>query len=135
MKWVLTWNKFAKKGTLNKTKMIAHAFLFTNFVFVALARGNGFLFAFVIEKGLYTPFLCWYFYSFPLLLAISKVGCVLGGSLWLLHEILFRFFGNLKVEMYATFFYFLINTFVIARTILKFPTFFVEKYPPLKKEL
>jgi len=49
-----------------------------------------------------------YFAGFPYILLIL---------VWVLHEVLFRFFGNLVVELFATYVYFLCNLFVVVKTL------------------
>jgi len=50
---IYLWLLLNAKGSYERIS--GHALFFSNFLFIGLAR------------GLYTPFMCWYFYSFPIL--------------------------------------------------------------------
>ncbi|GAM29288.1 hypothetical protein SAMD00019534_124640 [Acytostelium subglobosum LB1] len=85
----------------SRDRAIVFVFLFVNFLAITFAR------------GLYTPFLCWYFYTFPIVLYLANYPYVHIILFWIAHEVLFRFFKDLATEMYGTYIYFLINLFVV----------------------
>ena len=68
-------------------------------------------------RGLYTPFLSWYFYVFPLLTWSSGLSLLHIAIYWLGTEILFRVWGHFLIEVWTTYLYFLINLSVFLRII------------------
>ncbi|KAF2069590.1 hypothetical protein CYY_009094 [Polysphondylium violaceum] len=84
-------------------KIYVLVFLFINFLAVVFAR------------GLYSPFLCWYFYTFPIILYFADFPFTYIIIYWVAHEVLFRFFKDLLTEMIGTYIYFIINLSILVR--------------------
>eukprot|EP01133_Synstelium_polycarpum_P007395 gene7395-8643_t len=91
---------------LTRWRGYVFSFLFVNFLAITFAR------------GLYTPFLCWYFYTFPIILYMAGLPFTYITVYWVAHEVLFRFFKDLSTEMYGTYIYHIINISVVIRVIL-----------------
>ncbi|KAM9963543.1 hypothetical protein ACTFIW_006776 [Dictyostelium discoideum] len=72
-------------------------------------------FAVVWARGLYTPFMCWYFYTLPIILYFAKFSYTFIVLFWLAHEILFRFFKDFYIEMLGTFIFLNINLLILIR--------------------
>jgi alpha-1,3-mannosyltransferase len=103
--------------------VIVHAFAFGNFVCVALAR------------GLYTPFMCWYFYLFPAVCLMAGMPASYTLAFFVAHEYLFRFFPHsLTYEMTATWVYLLVNIFVLFWTLIASPIFSPRKLKNAEKQ-
>jgi alpha-1,3-mannosyltransferase len=107
------WKVYKSKG--NYERIAGHSLFFVNFLFVGFAR------------GLYTPFMCWYFYSFPVVAYCSGIPLTYVTAFWALHEYLFRFFRDMEFEMYTTFVWLLINLLIIAKTMVNYPRASPEK--------
>jgi hypothetical protein len=87
-----------------------HALFFVNYILVALGR------------GLYTPFMCWYFYTFPIVEYFAGIPYTYLFGIWGIHEFTFRFFKDLEFEMMATYIWLLTNAFIIAKTFANYST-------------
>ncbi|EGC34695.1 hypothetical protein DICPUDRAFT_153070 [Dictyostelium purpureum] len=77
-------------------------------------------FAIVWARGLYTPFMCWYFYTLPIILYFSEFSNTFIILYWISHEVLYRAFKDLYFEMFATWLFFNINLSIIIRLFQKF---------------
>ncbi|EGG17411.1 hypothetical protein DFA_08406 [Cavenderia fasciculata] len=75
--------------------------LFTNFIAIIFAR------------GLYSPFLCWYFYTLPIITHMIGMPYLYTILLFIIHETTFRFFPSLVLEIFCTWIYFISNLFIL----------------------
>jgi len=70
-------------------------------------------------RALYTPFLSWYFYSLPTVMALSKMSQGAQVVCWISHELLFRSFDSPLTDAWASWILFVCNTFIAFRCCLK----------------
>ncbi|EFA78114.1 hypothetical protein PPL_08762 [Heterostelium album PN500] len=91
---------------LYRDRAMLFVFLFVNFLAITFAR------------GLYTPFLCWYFYTYPIVLYFAGYPYSFIIAFFVAHEYLFRFFKDLLFEMNATYIYFLLNIFTVFNVLI-----------------
>ncbi|KAJ3430993.1 hypothetical protein M0812_02668 [Anaeramoeba flamelloides] len=91
-------------GSINWKRLIIFSLMFSNFIFITFSR------------GLYTPFFVWYFYSFSTICYFSGIPNLFILIFWISHEVLFRWWDSHILEMWITFFYFLINIYILIST-------------------
>eukprot|EP00818_Percolomonas_sp_WS_P000911 CAMPEP_0117448628 /NCGR_PEP_ID=MMETSP0759-20121206/7505_1 /TAXON_ID=63605 /ORGANISM="Percolomonas cosmopolitus, Strain WS" /LENGTH=980 /DNA_ID=CAMNT_0005241033 /DNA_START=20 /DNA_END=2963 /DNA_ORIENTATION=+ len=72
-----------------------------NFFFICFAR------------GFYTPFLCWYLYTLPLMMYLSGTPSTLIVAFFSVHEVLVRNWGSMEAEMWVTLVLFLTNLMIV----------------------
>lgn len=93
--------RFISNRLKSSESRIVHLFFGCNFIFITFAR------------GLYTPFLCWYLYSLPILVYLSDMPISFVLISFLVNELFMRNWPNHETEMWCSLILFIVH-FIIA---------------------